>query len=233
MDASRIGIFTASQMWKLFTVATDRKSWGKPALTYIKQKKREKRLGIEMDIENTSHATSWGRAMEGYLYDTHIEAEYVIRSNITTIHESGLFGGTEDFLGLNEIAEVKCPATRNAFCDLVDIIEEASVSNFKNTHNEYYWQCVTNSVVKNVDYAELIVFMPFESEMPAIIEYIDLIDDFQLQKDIQWVLHEDIKRIPHIPDGCKYKNVNRFKFLVPAEDKAMVIEKTKLASYLL
>jgi hypothetical protein len=233
MDKVRIGIPTSSQMWKLFTVGTDKISFGKPALTYLKEKKREKLLGIEMSIGASNHATSWGSAIEGYLYDTHIEAEYSLESNKTTVHESGLFAGTKDLLKPNCVGEIKCPHTRTAFCDLVEIIDMADIDNFRKECPEYYFQCVTNSVLEKTDYAELIVFMPYESEIPAIVEYIDLIDDFQLQKDIQWVLHEDIKRIPHIPDGCEYKNVNRFKFLVPKEDKAAVIEKTKLASYLL
>lgn len=233
MDKSRIGLFTSSQIWRLFTLSTDKKSFGKPALSYAKEKKREKRLGIEMNIDSTSHSTSWGRAAEGYLYDTHIEAEYSLRSNKTTVHESGLFCGTEDLLSSNCIGEIKCPSTRTSFCDLVDIIETADIENFKKECPEYYWQCVSNSELKKTEYAELIVFMPYESEIPAFIEYIELIDDFQLQKDIQWVLHEDISRIPHLKDEGEYKNLNRFKFKVPQEDKDLLIEKVKLASFLL
>lgn len=219
MDAIRIGKPTSSSIHKLMKRAKNGVDFGAPAFTYIKEKKRELRLGIEINVESSSHSTSWGRALEGYVYDTHIEPEYVLESTSTDIHSSGLWCGTKDLLKTNCVGDIKCPATRNSFCDLVEIIEAESIEQFKNDCPEYYWQLVSNSILTNVEYAELIVFMPFAKEIPAIIEYFDVMDDFEMQKDIQWVIHSELKRIPHLPDDSKYNNLYRFKFLVPQEDK--------------
>jgi len=195
MDAVRIGLFTSSQNYRL--VGTK-----KVMETYVKEKKRERKLGIEMNLEAFGYPLSWGRGIEGYVFEAHTGLEYSIESQQTTVHESGLFCGTKDLIGENCIADIKCPYTRTSFCDLVELIQQQDIELFKKENPEYYWQLVSNSVLEKVDYAELIVFMPYLSEIPTIIEYIELIDDFQIQKDIQWVIHSEANRIPF----CFYFN---------------------------
>jgi hypothetical protein len=143
------------------------------------------------------------------------------------LHESGLFCGTADILKGDCVGDIKCPFTRNSFCDIVDIIESNSVDIFKKENPEYYWQLVSNSILKNVPNAELIVFMPYEKEVADIIEYIDLIDDYEVQKNIQWVIHSGLSSIPHIPDNSEYKNLYRIKFSVPKEDQLLLIANTQ------
>lgn len=232
MDKIRIGKFTSSQIYNLMTLATDKKSFGKPALTYIKAKKRELRLGIEINLDSTSHSTSWGRALEGYVYDAHIETEYALESQSTDVHESNLFCGTKDLIKENCVGDIKCPSTRSSFCDLVDIIDLGDIENFKKESPDYYWQLVSNSILTKVEYAELIVFMPYENELEGVKDYFEMIEDLVLQKDIQWVSFSDTSRMPHLPNDSGYKNINRFKFLVPQEDKDLLLEKIKLASEL-
>lgn len=229
MDKVRIGLPTSSQAYKLMSKSKDGKGFGAPALGYIKEKKRELLLGIEMGLNATSHPLSWGSAMEGYVYDVHLDLDYALESKDTDVHESGLFCGTKDLVSENCVGDIKCPFTRSSFCDLVDIINSGSVEFFKKESPEYYWQLVSNSILTKKEYAELIVFTPYESEIPAIVEYIELIDDFELQRDIQWVIHSDVSRIPHLPDNSGYKNIYRFKFLVPKEDKEELLEKIKIA----
>jgi hypothetical protein len=224
MDSTRIGLFTSSQIHNLMTVGVDRVSFGKPARAYIRNKIRETALGIELDLEKSTHELSWGRAVEGYCYDTHIELDYNIKSDKTIVHPSKMFCGTPDLESASCVADIKCPYTRNSFCDLVEIIESGSVEVFKKQNDEYYFQLVSNSILTNKDEAELIVFMPYAKEIPQIVEYIEVIDDFALQMDIQWVIHTDIKRIPHIPDNSKYRNLYRFRFKVPNEDKDLLME---------
>jgi hypothetical protein len=233
MDKSRIGLFTSSKIFKLMTVAKDKKSFGAPALSYIESKRREKRLKASIDLETTARPLSWGKAMEGYLQDTHLGIEYELLSSETDVHESGMFAGTKDFIKGDTVGDIKCPMTRDSLCDLVAIIENGTTEGFKIRNPEYYYQIVSNSILTNKEYGELIVFMPYASEIPAIIEYIELIDDFQLQRDIQWVAHEALERIPHLPDNSGYKNINKFRFEIPKNDKEELLSKIKKAHKLL
>lgn len=223
MDASRIGLFTSSQIYRLMGTP-------KPALTYIKEKQWERDLGIELQVETSTHPLSWGRAMEGYVHENHLEIEYELSSQKTTAHPSGLWCGTKDLLKKNCVGDIKCPSSRSTFCDLSDVLLSNDINLFKKEYPEYYWQLVSNSVLECVEFAELIVWMPYPSEKDAIIEYIEAIDDFQTQLDIQWVLHTPITRLPFIPEGRKYKNVVRFEFEVPIEDKLLLETTVKVSS---
>jgi hypothetical protein len=229
MDKTRIGMFTSSNIHKLMTNGTGGVGLGKPAVTYIKEKIRERKLGIEINLEASGYPVSWGKALEGFVFEKFIGIEYAIESTSTDVHESGMWCGTKDLISKDCIADIKCPYTRSSFCDLVDIIESGSTEVFKKENPEYYYQLVSNSLLCKKPYAELIIYMPLEKEIPEIIEYIDEIEDFQLQKDIQWVIHSDIKRIPHLPNEGGYNNLYRFKFLVPEEDKTELFERIKLA----
>ncbi len=218
MDESRIGIFTSSQIYRLMGAP-------KPASTYVKEKQWERDLGIELQVESSTHALSWGRAMEGYVYENHVDLEYELSSQKTTVHPSKLWCGTKDILKPDVVGDIKCPSSRSTFCDLSDVLLKKDIELLKKEYPEYYWQLVSNSILENVSRAELIVWMPYPSEHEAILEYIEGIDDFQLQLDIQWVLHTPISRLPFIPEGRKYKNVVRFEFEVPIEDKFLLEEK--------
>lgn len=230
MDKSRDGMFTSSNMHRLICFGKDGKSLGAPAKNYIKEKKYENKLGGSINLEVTSHELSWGRTLEGFVYDNHIESSYVLDSNSTIIADNKLFCGTPDLISGDCVADIKCPHTRKSFCELIEIIETGTTEFFKENNDKYYWQIVANSILTKSTYGELIVFMPYESEIPDIIQYIDMLDDFQAQLDIQWVIHSSISRIPHLPNDSGYKNINRFKFKIPQEDKDLLLERVTLAN---
>lgn len=225
MDAVRIGKPTSSTVHRLMNPSKKK--------TYIKEKSREMRLGIEIGIDSSAHSLSWGKAMEGYVYENHIEIDYELVSQQTTVHPSGLWCGTKDIIKDNCVGDIKCPISRTSFCDLIEIIESQNVELFKLESPEYYWQLVSNSILENCDYAELVVWMPYVSEHAAILEYIEMLDDFQMQLDIHWVLNAPISRLPMLPGNSGYKNINRFKFEVPKADKIILEETIKAASKLI
>jgi len=218
MDEIRIGLFTSSQIYRLMGAP-------KPMATYIQEKQWERDLGINIQVETSSHPLSWGRIMEGYVYENHIEIEYELSSQQTTLHEYELWCGTKDLKKDNCIADIKCPSSRLSFCSLSDVLLQQDIELFKKEYPEYYWQLVSNSVLEKVDNAELIVWMPYPSEHEGIIEYIEGIDNMQDQLDIQWVMHAPSSRLPFIPEGRKYKNIVRFAFEVPVDEKTALEEK--------
>lgn len=231
MDSARIGNFSSSQISRLVNP--------KKIDTYIKEKNRERRLGIEINIETNSRSQSWGKALEGYVFSKHLETSWQLVSQNTDIHPSRMWCGTKDVISKDTVGDIKCPFTRTSFCDLVEIIEfelkgeaweylpskdreRLKIENFKKENPEYYWQLVSNSILTNVDFAELIVWIPYQSEILGILSFIELIDDFDVQKSIQWLIHVEFNEIPHIPDTSRYKNINRFRFEVPKADKELL-----------
>lgn len=224
MDNSRNGLFTSSSIHRLMDTPAKVK-------TYIKEKQREIKLKAPISIESNAHPLSWGNALEGFVYLNHLDINYEYRSQETIVHESGEFAGTPDLDDKEGdcVGEIKCPFTRIGFIDLAEICEKADVEYFKEEKSDYYWQIVSNAILLGRKYGELIAYMPLESEIPEIIEYISEIDNFQLQQDIQWVIHSDVSRIPHVPNDSEYKNKYTFKFLIPEADKEELLNKIKIA----
>lgn len=229
MDQIRIGRFTSSEVYRLMTRAKNGSDFGAPALSYIKEKVNERLLGLSIDLETTSRSLSWGKAIEGYVCDTYLGPEYSVTSQESLLHSNGLLAGTPDVITDHLVGEIKCPLTRASLCSLVEIIESGSTEVFKSQNPQYYYQIVSNAELTNKKEAELIIFMPYEDEVQAIVEYAELIDDFQLQRDIQWLVHEDIERIPHLLTGGYFKNFYKFKFEVPEKDKESLIKSVEAA----
>lgn len=224
MDQSRVGLFTSSAIYRLMETPAKSK-------TYIKEKMREIILKAPISVEADARPLSWGKALEGFVYENHLDINYAICSNDTIVYENGEFAGTPDLDDKEGdcVGEIKCPYTRTGFIDLAEICMKADTEYFKSEASNYYWQIVSNAILLGRKYGELIAYMPHEKEIPDIISYIDLIDDFQLQLDIQWLIHIDIARTPHLPNDCGYNNIYKFKFLVPENDKEELLKKISVA----
>lgn len=207
------------------------------ALTYIYEKNLERKLGVPINNESKAKQLLWGLLLEGYANE-HLGFEYELQSDITDTHpEIDYWTGSADLLkysqnGKSGIADIKCPFTRKSFCQLVDPIyngligiEAMNAIRFGYTDKngtqiaahkdgeKYYWQLVSNACIHNVDYVELIVFMPYKSELERIRA------DVNGDADYYWITFHDDDGLPFIPDDGYYKNINIIGFEVPLEDK--------------
>lgn len=222
MDSIRIGLPTSSQASRVINP--------KKFDTYVKEKQRERKLGIELSLDANARPLAWGNAMESYVFNTFLDTSYTLESKNTDLHPSGIWCGTKDVKKKDLVGDIKCPFTRVSFCDLVEIIDLGSIEVFRKDEPDYYWQLVSNAILCKVNFAELIVWYPYASEMTAILEHISNIDDFELQKGVDWINYDhDRKQTPYMPDSSKYKNINRFVFEVPKEDKEMLEKQMRLA----
>lgn len=93
--------------------------------------------------------------------------------------------------------------------------------------DKYYWQLVSNSILNNTRYAELIVGVPYYSEMPKVKMLADG------NPDCYWIAMAGDDELPFLPDGGYYKNLNIIRFEVPKEDKEFLTNKVIEASKLL
>lgn len=206
----RYGKFTSSEIWKLTT--TDRKGNfpGAPALTYMKERVKQKRLKKGF-TPSGSTATKWGLALEQLAIEKFAERSglhVVSYSNPATDFQLSHLpnhGGTPDLTTFDGeiVGSVKCPYTENSFVDLWDICKTQSIQHFKETNPEYYWQLISDSIVVGAKYCVFIIFMPFEDEAA------ELLSDTEL-----YFLTET----PGIKKDTEFDELIYWQFEPPAED---------------
>lgn len=225
----RNGNFTSSEIWKLMSVGRDGVSFGKPAETYIEEKIMERRLGRSLNNEAISHPLSWGKLVEGRVFDL-LGMEYQLVSKDCLVHqEIPFWSGTPDankFDVGRTVIDIKSPFTMKSFCRLVDPLYSGlegmdAMRAVMEKHPEgeaYYWQIVSNGVLTGSRFGELIVYCPYQSELEDIREYAGEVDTIEAFK-FYWISNTQDDELPFIPQGSIYKNINIIRFEIPQEDK--------------
>ncbi len=213
-NINRIAHVTSSNCWKLFATPAKVK-------TYLKELAYEKKLGRGLGSETTAKPLTWGKLMEKRVFDL-LGLEYSLTS-IDTIQHPTIphWSGTPDAVTIKLLGEIKCPFTMKAFCELVDIIQNGTVENFKSQDPEKYWQIASNSVLTNKDEAELIVYCPFQSELNDIRITCDNYDGADQYK-FRFIVESSDDELPYILDNGEYTNINKFRFTVPQADKDLL-----------
>jgi hypothetical protein len=234
----RVGNFNSSKIVALTKLTKDKKAFGEKAITFIAQKNYERRLGRSITTETTAKATNWGNLCESIAFDK-LGLDYSISSQETDTHPSiDYWVGSKDGLKHDEgktVIDIKCPITLESFCGLVQPIYDGltgmdAMNKVRDNHKEgetYYWQLVSNAIINNCKYAELIVFVPYKSEL----EEIKLAADGQ--PNLYWVAMSSDSELPYILDVGYYKNINVIRFEVPQEDKDFLTEQILKAGKLL
>lgn len=242
-NTARIGNFTSSEIVELTKKATDRKSFGVKALTYIKQTNMERRLGRALDGDTVAKPLTWGKLLEGRVFEL-LGLEYTLSSTVTDLHPVfPNWAGSKDGLKHDQdrtVADIKCPITLESFCNLVDPIYQGlsgidAMNAIRDNHGEgdkYYFQLVSNAIINGCRYAELIVYMPYQSEL-ADIKLSAQIVSGELMSRHYWIAMAGEDELPFIKDGGYYKNLNVIRFEVPEEDRKMLVDCVKKASALL
>jgi hypothetical protein len=231
-NKARIGNFTNSQIYKLMTIGKGPGGIGAPALTYINEKKIERRLGRSISVNAYTRDMAWGHFMEYIVFDK-IEFGYELSSSDTLHHPTiECWKGSCDFTMAGvKIAELKCYQPKN-FSLYTDALMIGDIDNLKSNFPEEYWQAVGNAIVNQVDKAELITFMPYKSELDNIRSMAENYDG-----DNQWhyrfIYESDDSSLAYLPDNGYYKNINCFEFIVPEEDKKVLTDRVNYCHTLL
>lgn len=200
-------------------------SWpGKAALTFIEECNMERRLGRSLTDETRAKATMWGTLLESIAHQKQ-GFDYILTSDVTLQHPLYPFwvGSPDGWRNIPEstVTEYKCPFTLKSFCQLVQPLYDGltgmdSINKIRETHDkgeEYYWQMVSNSCLKGTDFAELIVYMPYESDIPAIKAMCEGDPDYY------WLFYANQNELPFLKGDGYYNDLNTIRFEVPKEDK--------------
>lgn len=208
---------------------------GEAALTYIDEKNMERRLNRSLfDVANAKPLT-WGKCLEGRVFEL-LGLEYQLCSTTTREHPEQdknesfkCWKGSPDAEKFDEgktVVDIKCPLTLKSFCQLVDPIKkgwqgEAVMGLIRAKHDkgeEYFWQLVSNSIITGAKYAELIIYMPYHSELQAIRDYAKYPDDID-DKKYYWIAYGSDDELPYILDDGYYENINVIRWEVSESDK--------------
>lgn len=227
-NTARCGNFTSSEIVALTAKDKSGKGFGKPALTYIAECNMERRLGRSLTEEVNARPLTWGKLLESRPFEL-LGLEYTLTSTDTIVHPSiPYWAGSPDGgkYSPRTVIDIKCPITLKSFCQLVDAGLAGGLERIREDHKDgdkYYWQLVSNAIITGSDWAELIVYMPYKSELEDIRLMAGNVDADQLSKHY-WIAMAGEDDLPYLLDGGIYKNVNVFAFEVPAADKKLLTE---------
>jgi hypothetical protein len=130
-----------------------------------------------------------------------------------------------DTLRKDVVGDIKCPFSLKSYCTAVDSFGD--VEAFKKSKPDWYWQLVSNAILCDKARAEIIVYVPYLSELAEIREDCEMFDGNQ-NKVARFAFAED-DDLPYLIEGGHYKNVEIFEFEVPQEDKDLLTNRVKLA----
>lgn len=221
-NVARNGNFSSSKIFNLLKLAKDQVNFGAPALTYIQEKKYERKLKRSISTDAETRPTLWGKFLEPRVHEL-LGMEYEHTNDVTLIHPKYPFWvGSPDFLDRKAkvVSDSKCPQPK-AFCELVDNCSKG-VQVFKKEHENYYWQLVSNALITDSEFIELIVYMPYESELPEIREEAENFDGLDQYK-YRFIAESTKHQLAYLPDDSEYKNLNIFRFPLDKAD-AFILE---------
>ena len=236
----RIGNFTSSEIVALMSNPTAKAMkegaiFGAPALTYIKECNIERRLGRSITSESNARPLTWGKITEKLNFDK-LGLEYILTSTESDKHPTiDCWSGSKDGIKHDQgktVIDLKSPITLKSFCELVDCKTIEDVRENHKDGEKYYWQLVSNAIINDCAHAELIVCMPYKSELQNIRDYCADQPTDQLYK-YYWIVNAHDDELPYLPDNGYYKNVNIIRFDVSEEVKKGLTERVQLAKCLL
>jgi hypothetical protein len=238
-NLKRIGNFTSSEIY-LLTKKSKSGGFGVPAITYIDDKKIEKKLGRSLQISVQTQSMVWGLFLEEYVNKL-LSIEYELLSDFTIKHNLiENYSGSPDFTTNDTVCDLKCYQPKN-FAKLTDAILKQDIVFFKENFESEYWQLISNSILTGLPYCEIISFMPYLSELPDLAILASNLDTSTpwvyrfISEGVSYNSIGDIQapNLAYLPNNGYYKNLNKFRFEAPKEDKELLIELINKANILL
>lgn len=219
MDAIRNGNFNSSEIVALINSP-------KTAKTFVEECNMERRLGRSLTCESNAKPLSWGKFVEKRGFDL-LSTSYILSSDKTDVHPKyNYWVGSKDAIKNDEgktVVDIKCPITLKSFCQFYDC---ETIDDLRNNHKDgekYYWQLVSNAIINDCKYAELIIYVPYQSELAIIREMAENFDGDQ--NKIAWINWANDEDLPYLIEGGHYEHLKIIRFEVPEKDKFLLTSK--------
>jgi len=228
-NTARIANFTSSEIVALTKKDKKGTGFGAPALTYIQETNMERLLGRSLTTEIDARPTSWGKLLEPRVFDI-LGLEYSLSSKETIVHPTiPIWAGSPDGSKVNTTADFKAPLTLKSFIQLVQPLYEGltgmeAMNRVREDHKDgekFYWQIVSNAILQGNDLGELIVYLPYFSELEEIRMMARHHEQAGKFKWVDWASDDEL---PYLIDGGYYKNLNTIRFEIPKADKKFLTD---------
>lgn len=220
MNPLRNGKITSSQVSKIMGAP-------KPQATYLEELKIARRMNCRISQETSARPTTWGKLVEKRVFDL-LPIDYKLTSKDFIQHpEIEYWGGSPDGVSKDCVFDIKCPYTRKSFAQMYEMIEARDIQLFKKEFPEYYWQLVSNAILTGRHIAELIIYLPYLSELEEIRELAVNNTDMDLETKLFWIANSIDEDLPHQPNDSGYNNLNIYAFEVLECDIDIMTEKIK------
>ena len=193
--------------------------------TYVEEVFLETLMGRSISTDVKTKPMKWGNLMEVVLFNL-LGLGYKMTHKQTIKHHSkefeNIWSGTPDLIAEGiKIGEIKCYEPKK-FALLSVCLLKRNVQFFKEQFPDEYWQCVSNAILCKLKVAEIIVYMPYRSELETIIEKIIETNFLEMNglnpQDYYFMSRDEIDSLPHLPDDSKMSNINSFEFDIPQAD---------------
>lgn len=230
MNTNRIAKFTSSAISALMSNGKAKGTYGKPFYTYVEEKYFETKLKRRLDNETNARPTSWGKLVERYAFDQ-LGTEYNLVSLETIVHPTiDRWAGSPDLEKYDTdktVCDIKCPMTLKSYCTFAECktIEEA-IEKHRDVE-DYYWQLVSNAILTDAKYAELIFFVPNYYDLVTIRDMASNFDGDQ--NKVAWINWSNDDDLPYLTEDSEYKNIHVLRFEVTDEAKAELTMRVKAA----
>lgn len=237
-NTNRLGRITSSNAHLIMAKGkskTDTFSAG--CLTYLNKKKQERKLKRSVSVEKGGRSATWGKVLEGYVFDMLFDPDYELQSTETHLHPKygEFWSGSPDLVAHDKIGDIKCFEPYE-FSLLADIINAKDSELLKANKPDIYWQLLSNAHIMGLNKVEIVAFMPYVTELGQIMDYLDNLDSdnpFAYKFISDAIFNGQIDELPYLPIDSEYKNLNRFEFEVNQDDMDLLEQRMILANDIL
>lgn len=201
---------------------------GTAALTYIEECNIERKLCRSITKEENAKPLLWGKLLELRAFNL-LGVDYTLCSKDVLRHpEFDYWAGSPDGyrMGVEKtVTDIKCPISLKSYCTFYDCTTIEEVREKHKDGEKYYWQLVSNSILANTTFAELIFYMPYKSELPDIRQ---MIDDLDVNPNkYAWLNWSEDEELPYLIDGAYYKNIRSLSWRVSEADKQLLTDRVR------
>ena len=150
LSPKRLGRITASGIYSLMVAPRSKtETLSETAKKYLMTKVAERLTGVQEE-EYTNIAMQYGLDMEAPSLDVLATELNVGLAPVEFVEYGTIAGCTPDakVIGLSHGVEIKNPYTTTAYLELTKITNQVD---FKKSHPQYYWQCMTSLLFTGYD----------------------------------------------------------------------------------
>ncbi len=217
------------------TITEDYSILSEEALNYIAEKRIEREIGRNLNVEKTGRSALWGHFCEERVHNM-LPTSYRLIGKVSVAHPEYPFwigSPDNDCKAESIVGDIKCYEPRKfiGYYTCLALCKEAG--NYELLKQEFpqeYWQLVSNSCILGMKYAEAILYIPYFSELQEIRQSVMDLPDEDEKRKYGFIAYSSYNELAWIKDGGKYKNLSRFKFEVQQADKDFLTKRVIEAS---